>query len=93
MLYEWDNVKAKLNLAKHGVSFEEALSVFNDEFALLIYDEEHSGDEERFLLLGKSLANNLLLVVHVYKEKHVIRIISARKATKNESKEYLGKKA
>ena len=66
MLYEWDNVKAKLNLAKHGVSFEEALSVFNDEFALLIYDEEHSSDEERFLLLGKSLANNLLLVVHCY---------------------------
>ena len=54
MLYEWDNVKAKLNLAKHGVSFEEALSVFNDEFALLISDEEHSRDEERFLLLGKS---------------------------------------
>lgn len=93
MLYEWDNVKAKLNLAKHGVSFEEALSVFNDEFALLIYDEEHSSDEERFLLLGKSLANNLLLVVHCYKEKDVIRIISARKATKNESKEYLGRKA
>ena len=93
MLYEWDNVKAKLNLAKHGVSFEEAFSVFNDEFALLIYDEEHSSDEERFLLLGKSLVNNLLLVVHCYKEKDVIRIISARKATKNESKEYLGKKA
>ena len=93
MLYEWDNVKAKLNLAKHSVSFEEALSVFNDEFALLIYDEEHSSDEERFLLLGKSLVNNLLLVVHCYKEKDVIRIISARKATKNESKEYLGKKA
>ena len=75
------------------MSFEEALSVFNDEFALLIYDEEHSSDEERFLLLGKSFANNLLLVVHCYKEKDVIRIISARKATKNESKEYLGKKA
>lgn len=75
------------------MSFEEALSVFNDEFALLIYDEEHSSDEERFLLLGKSLVNNLLLVVHCYKEKDVIRIISARKATKNESKEYLGKKA
>lgn len=92
MIFEWDKVKAKLNEAKHKISFDEAISVFSDEFSLLIYDEEHSENEERFLILGLSSKNNLLLVVHCYRQKDVIRIISARKATQNESKEYLKRK-
>lgn len=88
MTYEWDEVKAQLNIAKHGVSFDEAKSVFNDECALVVFDEEHSNDEERFLLLGQSIKERILLVVHCYKQGDIIRIISARKATKKEKKQY-----
>ena len=88
MTYEWDEVKAQLNIAKHGVSFDEAKSVFGDEFGLVIFDEEHSQGEERFLLLGQSARSRILLVVHCYKDGDIIRIISARKATKNEQKQY-----
>ena len=87
--FEWDAVKAAANLRKHGVSFEEAQSVFYDEFAVQFYDEPHSSGEERFLMLGMSNDANLLLVCHC--ERHrgdVIRIISARKATKQESSFY-----
>ena len=88
MTYECDEVKAQLNIAKHGVSFDEAKSVFNDECALVMFDEEHSSDEERFLLLGQSIKERILLVVHCYKQGDIIRIISARKATKKEKKQY-----
>ncbi|MDA3063101.1 MULTISPECIES: BrnT family toxin [unclassified Campylobacter] len=88
MTYEWDEVKARLNIAKHGVSFDEAKSVFGDERGLVIFDEDHSEDEERFLLLGVSLKERILLVVHCYKQGDIIRIISARKATKNEQRQY-----
>lgn len=88
MTYEWDEVKAQLNIAKHGVSFDEAKSVFGDERGLVIFDEDHSEDEERFLLLGVSLKERILLVVHCYKQGDIIRIISARKATKNEQRQY-----
>ncbi len=87
--FEWDLDKARHNLTKHGVSFEEAVTVFYDEFAVEFYDDEHSEWEERFLLLGFSSKFRLLLVCHCYRESEsIIRIISARKATKNESKYY-----
>jgi len=87
--FEWDSEKAKANLDKHGVSFEEAMSVFYDEAAIEFYDDEHSEWEDRFLLLGLSSDMKLLLVCHCYRsEEGVIRLISARKATKNEAKHY-----
>ncbi|MBM4048497.1 MAG: BrnT family toxin [Planctomycetes bacterium] len=87
--FEWDPHKAEANFRKHGVSFEEARAVFYDEFAVEFYDDEHSEWEDRFLLLGLSSRFRLLLVCHCYREREsVIRIISARKATKNEGKLY-----
>lgn len=89
--FEWDTVKAAANLQKHGISFEEAQSVFYDEFALQFFDEEHSVAEDRFLMLGFSDEARLLIVCHCERENgNVIRIVSARKATKNESKYYSG---
>jgi len=87
--FDWDKNKATKNLAKHKVSFEEAQSVFDDDFARLIPDPGHSEDEERFILLGLSCSLKVLVVVHCYKdEENIIRLISARKATKPESKIY-----
>lgn len=84
--FDWDPAKAASNLRKHGVSFEEARSVFYDEFAVQFYDNTHSADEERFLMLGMSSGAHLLLVCHCERAGgSVIRIISARKATKQES--------
>lgn len=89
--FEWDPPKAAANLKKHQVSFEEARSVFYDEFAVQFFDEGHSSDEERFLMLGMSSAAKLLLVCHCEREHgEVIRIISARKATQRESAFYQG---
>jgi uncharacterized DUF497 family protein len=91
--FEWDSSKASANLEKHGISFEEAQSVFYDEFAIQFFDEQHSTDEERFLLLGMSTGANLLLVCHCEREAgHVIRIISARRATKREGAFYAREK-
>lgn len=87
--FEWDSTKATANARKHGVSFEEAQSVFYDEFAVQFFDEDHSGDEERFLLLGMSTGARLLLVCHCERDAgNIIRIISARKATKREGTFY-----
>lgn len=87
--FEWDERKAAANAKKHGVSFEEAKTVFVDEHAKLIDDPDHSEDEERFVLLGLSSALRMLLVCHCYRsEGNVIRIISARKANAKESKSY-----
>ena len=89
--FEWDPPKASANLKKHNVSFDEATSVFYDEFAVQFFDEEHSSDEERFLMLGMSSGAKLLIVCHCEREHgEVIRIISARKATKRESAFYQG---
>jgi uncharacterized DUF497 family protein len=89
--FEWDAAKAAINVEKHGVSFEEAQSVFYDELAVQFFDEEHSTSEERFLLLGVSTGAKLLLVCHCERESgNVIRIISARKATKREAIFYGG---
>lgn len=81
----WNKIKAKSNLKKHGVSFEEAQSVFYDDLAVQFYDED-SSDEERFLLLGMSNESRILMVVHCERgdDGEELRIISARKATKNE---------
>ena len=87
--FEWDERKAEANAKKHGVSFEEARSVFVDERAKLIGDPDHSDDEDRFVLLGLSAALRLLLVCHCYRvDGNVIRIISARKASTKESRSY-----
>ena len=87
--FEWDGRKAAANLKKHGISFEEAKSVFLDERAKLIDDPDHSEDEDRFVLLGMNSTLRLLLVCHCYRsESNVIRIISARKASVKESRSY-----
>ena len=87
--FEWDERKATINAKKHGVTFEEAQSVFFDDRARLIDDPDHSDNEERFVLLGLSSSLRLLLVCHCYRRTgNVIRIISARKATARESKSY-----
>lgn len=87
--FEWDQQKAAANEKKHGVSFEEARSIFQDERARLIDDPDHSDDEERFILLGLSSSLRLLVACHCYRsDGNVIRIISARKATARESKSY-----
>jgi uncharacterized protein len=86
---EWDSRKASSNLKKHGISFEEAKSVFYDEHAKLIDDPDHSTHEERFILLGHSFSLRLIMVCHCYRDAdNVIRIISARKATAQETKYY-----
>ena len=87
--FEWDERKATANAKKHGVSFEEAKSVFVDDRAKLIDDPDHSDDEDRFVLLGLSSTLRLLLVCHCHRsEGNVVRIISARKATPRESRAY-----
>ncbi|MEH6997408.1 MAG: BrnT family toxin [Limnobacter sp.] len=89
--FEWDPLKAISNRRKHGVSFDEAQSVFYDEFALQFFDDEHSEDEERFILLGLSDQRRLLMVCHCERQQgNSVRIISARKATKNEARFYSG---
>ena len=90
--FEWDSVKAESNLKKHGVSFDEAKSVFFDEFALQFYDDQNSQlEEDRFLILGKSIESRLLLVCHCERnDGEMIRLISARRATKKEQKHYRG---
>jgi len=89
--FEWSQAKARANLRKHGISFEEAKSVFYDEYARQFFDEDHSKDEERFLLLGKSNRSRILIVCHCERESgDIIRIISARKATAKERKFYEG---
>ena len=87
--FEWDENKNEINKKKHKISFEEAQTVFYDDEALLIDDPEHSEVEERFIILGLSKKANLLVVCHCYRASEtVIRIISARKATKTETKQY-----
>ena len=87
--FEWDERKNRENKRKHKVSFEEAQSVFLDENAIRFFDPDHSQDEDRFLMLGMSFTLRVLVVCHCYREDDsVIRIISARKADKNEQSDY-----
>ena len=87
--FSWDKNKAQTNLKKHKISFEEAQTVFDDENARLIFDPDHSEDEDRFILLGYSCTSKILTVVHCYRDdEENVRIISARKSTKHEENQY-----
>ena len=87
--FEWDENKNEINKKKHKISFEEAQTVFYDEQAKVIHDPDHSQDEERFIILGLSKKANLLVVCHCFRSSEtVIRIISARKATRTETSHY-----
>ena len=88
MKFEWDENKAKINIEKHGITFEEASTVFEDYNSLFRDDPDHSDEEDRFLLLGMSSYLRVLVVCHCVREGDTIRIISARKATNNEKKQY-----
>ena len=92
MLFEWDENKARSNLEKHKVSFDEARTIFADPFLLTFVDEVHSDKEERFISIGLSESNRVLLVVHTEREEKretiIIRIISCRKATSVERERY-----
>jgi len=89
--FEWDERKNKRNFQKHGISFNEAQTVFSDEFAIYLSDGDHSDDEERFVVIGESAKTRLLVVCHCYRESEtVIRLISARMAKKSEVDLYYG---
>ena len=88
--FEWDEEKAEKNLKKHRVSFEEAATIFNDPRIATILDPDHSADEECFVSLGRSFIQRILSVVHTERNKRT-RLISARKATKTERKNYENK--
>jgi len=91
MKFEWDTNKEKINIQKHGITFEQASYVFADPFALNKYDDEHSENEDRWILLGKSLNETVLVVVHTFRDSdgvEFVRIISARRATKREKQTY-----
>lgn len=87
LIFEWDGKKAKQNLKKHGVSFEEAATVFGDPLSLTIEDPLHSTEEERFVTIGESIRRRVLVVVHTERRDH-IRIISVRVATRRERRAY-----
>lgn len=90
--FDWDPVKAESNRRKHGVAFEEAMVIFNDPLALSLLDQESGEGEERWVTMGRNVAGNLLLVVHTYielsAERASIRIISARRPTRRETRAY-----
>ncbi|MFH0954271.1 MAG: BrnT family toxin [Verrucomicrobiota bacterium] len=87
--FEWDEAKNRESIRKHGVSFEEAQTVFLDENAIRFYDPDHSRDEDRFIMLGISIRLRVLVVCHCYRQDDThIRIISARKADKHEFQDY-----
>ena len=90
MKFEWDEEKNNINLIKHGITFKEAETVFDDENAIVIYDEDHSADEERFIIIGIDLHYRELTVCHCCRgnDDDIIRLISARKATRIESDLY-----
>ncbi|WP_422448917.1 MULTISPECIES: BrnT family toxin [unclassified Endozoicomonas] len=88
LTFEWDDDKSRSNLRKHGISFDEARTVFFDENGLLIGDPDHSGMDDRFILLGMTASLKILVVCHCYRMDEVIRIFSARSATKKETDIY-----
>ena len=90
LIFEWDDKKSASNEKKHGVSFDEAKSIFTDQFARLIADPDNSDEEDRFILLGTSIHSRLLVVCHCVRMNDSIRIISARKADKQEREIYEG---
>ncbi len=86
--FEWDLKKASANLQKHGISFEEARTVFNDSLAVIFDDEDHSAEENREIIIGRSIRNHLSLVCFTERAKGIIRIFSARLVTRKERKNY-----
>ena len=87
--FEWDSAKNDSNQKRHGVSFEEGITVFYDENAVLINDPDHSLDEDRFIMIGMTLKLRIVMVCHCYRENdNVIRIFSVRKSTKQETNQY-----
>ena len=95
MKFEWDQPKDRMNRAKHEVTFTEACGVFADSMHLSLFDPGHSQEEDRWMTLGISLTGKVLVVAHTYREtggKETVRIISARKANPNESKEYFSRR-
>ncbi len=91
--FEWDNDKDQTNITKHGIAFEEAKTAFYDEYAIQFFDPDHSENEDRFILLGTSFQLRTIVVCHCFREEEtVIRIISARKANKQEEREYWRKR-
>lgn len=89
--FEWDPSKAASNLRKHGVDFRDAADVFDDPNQLVIFDEDHSEDERRFLTIGLTRQHRLIVVIHTFRQTEDptgIRIISARPATRNERRDY-----
>lgn len=91
MKFEWDVKKNQSNIKKHGISFDEASYVFSDPFSLSLFDEDHSDQEDRWVLLGKSLNKITLIVIHTFRDSEgveYVRIISARKASISEQKIY-----
>jgi len=87
--FEWDDEKEKINVRKHGISFDEARTVFYDEKAIQFFDPDHSEDEDRFILLGVSFKLRTLVVCHCFRESEtVVRLFSARKADREEEQEY-----
>ncbi|MEM6901197.1 MAG: BrnT family toxin [Pseudomonadota bacterium] len=90
LAFEWDEKKNISNQRKHGVSFDEAKTAFTDQFARLIPDPDHSDHEDRFVLVGTSIHSRLLVVCHCIRESETIRIISARKADRQERSSYEG---
>ena len=93
MKFEWDEKKNKINKIKHGISFQEAETVFDDENAIIIYDKQHSADEDRFIIIGEDEQFRKLTVCHCYRDcdDDIVRIISARKATIVETSIYYGR--
>jgi uncharacterized protein len=85
--FEWDDKKARANKRKHEITFEEASTIFGDPLSLTIPDPAHSIGEDRFITFGNSVKGKLIVVVHI-EQNDIIRIISARKATNNEKKQY-----
>src|SRR6266511_5839416 len=90
--FDWDPAKAAVNAAKHGIGFEEAMTVLSDPLALSIYDTDHSVGEDRWITIGQAQGGNLLVVVHTYVEidvdRSAVRIISARRPTRSEARQY-----
>jgi uncharacterized DUF497 family protein len=85
--FEWDDVKAESNLKKHGVSFEEGATIFNDPKIATVFDPDHTEDEDRYISIGTSIQGSLLVIIHTEREER-IRLISCRKATNAERKAY-----
>lgn len=88
MQFEWDGQKALINVRKHGVSFDDAATVFNNPLALIFADDSHSNEEQRELIIGHSAIGQLLIVVFTERNDDIIRIISAREVTNRERRDY-----